>query len=450
MRFQCTLCKKPYEDKRFIWEKSGGSASQEAGSESSAPSTEPQPREEPARTSPRPSPRPGIEKVLQTARSPDVRVVSDSIRAAGTCANVAGSLAPAAIGLSVALGPVSALAGCVGTVQGFVQLHEGLACGSRQSQSSGSEPSSQTAEGTEVSAENSEENSRAGQHEKRPRRASADPHLVAKGGVTAVVGTTCMVLGGLGIVNPAFFVAALTVGVTGLAAATAIDAAVPGLCRECKEGGTVTDAEAACVPPPPPPPKEISGRRRQKGKGDRESSRRQKKKKQVSVPWPVPADRPSAEFEVEIQPDEFVYRQEEEEEDMYPKGLQQPSHGGVFSRDSRQSSAVSSLSSSSRTVKRHNPPSSVNAEGPRDTKDSVRFGTAESTVSTQSSPLQFPFPPTPAASAPVSSSDTEGLSRLAQTQPAELPPLKSSGRSGSTLTGTAGGGSFSSLSSFGD
>lgn len=124
----------------------------------------------------------------------DIAVHADAVRAIGTAAKITGSVAPV---LRVGLAPFSVVGGAVGAVAGAVQLHRGL----------------DTESGL------------------------VDPHLVTKGGVTATVGTTCMALG----VGAAFapggglFVAALVLGVTGFATATAVDCTMDGLCENCRQ-----------------------------------------------------------------------------------------------------------------------------------------------------------------------------------------------------------------------
>lgn len=111
----------------------------------------------------------------------------DAVRATGTMANVMGSVSAA----GALLAPVSAVCGVVGLASGAVQLKNGLET-----------PSGET-----------------------------DPHLVAKGGVTAAVGGTCMVLGAC-----AAFVPALCLGAAGVCAAAVIDANINGLCEACRHG----------------------------------------------------------------------------------------------------------------------------------------------------------------------------------------------------------------------
>lgn len=122
----------------------------------------------------------------------DVTARADIMRASGTAANIVGSAAPA---LHYALAPFSAVGGAVGAAAGLAQLHEGL-----------SAPSGLT-----------------------------DPHLVAKGSVTASVGTTCMALGLGAAAVPGLFVAALVLGIAGLGAATTVDATMDGLCPQCRD-----------------------------------------------------------------------------------------------------------------------------------------------------------------------------------------------------------------------
>lgn len=111
----------------------------------------------------------------------------DAVRATGTMANVIGSVSAA----GQLLAPVSAVCGVVGLASGAVQLKNGL-----------DTPSGET-----------------------------DPHLVAKGGMTAAVGGTCMVLGAC-----AAFVPALCLGAAGVCAAALIDANINGLCEACRSG----------------------------------------------------------------------------------------------------------------------------------------------------------------------------------------------------------------------
>jgi len=122
----------------------------------------------------------------------DISAHADAVRATGTAANITGSVAPV---LHVGLAPFSVVGGAVGAVAGAVQLHQGL----------------YTESGL------------------------VDPHLVTKGGVTTTVGTTCMALGVGAAFAPGLFVAALVLGVTGLATATAVDCTMDGLCENCRQ-----------------------------------------------------------------------------------------------------------------------------------------------------------------------------------------------------------------------
>jgi hypothetical protein len=135
---------------------------------------------------------------------------ADVMRASGTTANILGTAAPV---LHFAMAPVSAVAGAVGAVSGATQLYSGL-----------STPSG-----------------------------AVDPHLVTKGAVTTGVGATCAGLGLLASVFPPLFAVALGLGVTGLAAATTIDALMDGLCDECREQTTPQSLEDFLAMPAVPP-----------------------------------------------------------------------------------------------------------------------------------------------------------------------------------------------------
>jgi hypothetical protein len=114
-------------------------------------------------------------------------------------ANVMGSISA---GGALVLAPVSAACGVVGLASGTIQLKNGL-----------DTPSGKT-----------------------------DTHLVAKGGTTAFVGGTCMMLGAF-----AAFVPALCLGAAGVCAAAAIDASLGGLCEKCRSG---CQSQSKCATPP--------------------------------------------------------------------------------------------------------------------------------------------------------------------------------------------------------
>lgn len=142
------------------------------------------------------------EKSKESRRlSTGVAMSADVVRASGTTANAVGSAMQA---VSPALTSLSVAGGVVGTASGAYQLHQGL-----------STPSGLT-----------------------------DPHLVAKGGVTTTVGSTCMILGVGAMWAPGLFLAALGLGMFGLGAATAIDMNVDGLCEKCREGHQGYDGDS--------------------------------------------------------------------------------------------------------------------------------------------------------------------------------------------------------------
>jgi len=120
---------------------------------------------------------------------------ADTLRAMGTAANVTGSIAPA---VASVVAPLSAVGGVCGTVGGAYQLMSGL-----------SMPSGKV-----------------------------DPHLVAKGGVTASVGTLCASLGlcaaAAPVAAPGLLFTALGLGMAGLGTATYLDANMDGLCQKCR------------------------------------------------------------------------------------------------------------------------------------------------------------------------------------------------------------------------
>eukprot|EP00429_Kryptoperidinium_foliaceum_P055649 CAMPEP_0176100954 /NCGR_PEP_ID=MMETSP0120_2-20121206/50636_1 /TAXON_ID=160619 /ORGANISM="Kryptoperidinium foliaceum, Strain CCMP 1326" /LENGTH=286 /DNA_ID=CAMNT_0017435005 /DNA_START=36 /DNA_END=894 /DNA_ORIENTATION=- len=131
------------------------------------------------------------------------RTVADTMRAFGTTANIVGTLIQEA---SMVCSPISVLGGTIGLVGGATQLYQGLA----------------TASG------------------------NVDPHLVTKGGITASVGGTCMILGACAVAAPPLFAVALGLGVTGLGAATLVDSIMHGLCPECR-GESTAGAETPGV-----------------------------------------------------------------------------------------------------------------------------------------------------------------------------------------------------------
>jgi len=138
--------------------------------------------------------------------APSMGSYADAARAVGATANFTGTVAPA---LAHAVAPFSAVGGVCGTVGGVCQLVEGV-----------STPSG-----------------------------LVDPHLVAKGSVTASVGTICTSLGLFAAAVPfaagPLILSALGLGVAGFSTATYLDANMSGLCQECRDGCCACENEVA-------------------------------------------------------------------------------------------------------------------------------------------------------------------------------------------------------------
>mmetsp|Transcript_39534 Transcript_39534/g.113793 ORF Transcript_39534/g.113793 Transcript_39534/m.113793 type:complete len:301 (-) Transcript_39534:241-1143(-) len=134
-----------------------------------------------------------------TLSLPSPASIVDTLRFTGTAANITGVCAPVT---SVVCSPICAVTGVVGLAGGLVQLHSGFATPS----------------------------------------GDVDPHLVTKGGITSVVGGTCMILGILACSAPPLFLVSLGLGFAGLGAATLVDSAMDGLCSDCR--GRSCDTEA--------------------------------------------------------------------------------------------------------------------------------------------------------------------------------------------------------------
>mmetsp|Transcript_97704 Transcript_97704/g.244853 ORF Transcript_97704/g.244853 Transcript_97704/m.244853 type:complete len:291 (+) Transcript_97704:67-939(+) len=136
------------------------------------------------------------------------RVYADIIRAMGTTANVTATAASQVTLVCQICSPISAFAGIVGFSSGLSQLLQAML------------PSG-----------------------------TIDPHLLVKGSITTGVGGSCMVMGALACVHPILFMVALGLGLTGLGAATAVDATVDGVCPACRD--TCTGVFAEDVPEDP-------------------------------------------------------------------------------------------------------------------------------------------------------------------------------------------------------
>merc|ERR1712217_649320 len=82
-----------------------------------------------------------------------------------------------------------------------------------------------------------------------------DPHLVAKGGVTASVGTICASLGlcaaAAPVAAPGLLFTALGLGMAGLGTATYLDANMDGLCQKCRgaDDSIKSSMHEACAAP---------------------------------------------------------------------------------------------------------------------------------------------------------------------------------------------------------
>jgi len=135
--------------------------------------------------------------------APAGKVYADAVRATGTMANLTGSFVSSAAHVCA---PISSVAGVVGATSGAVQLYQGFATPS----------------------------------------GNIDPHLVAKGGITASIGGTCMILGACAAAMPPLFIVALGLGLSGVGAAALVDSVMPGLCPECREAGEASSGSEHC------------------------------------------------------------------------------------------------------------------------------------------------------------------------------------------------------------